>query len=168
MVFRFSLDQGLVRPPARKWAKRRNWCLGFFRNDGKLTIKLSHKITKEFGFQIGLSAKILIRPRFLRCCQGYLPVWRSPERDSNTRPIDYKSIALDQLSYRGARFDYFVSSLKGFALRLPRSYAGTIFPGFEGGNIWFRDAWNQIRKAAALPLFGSHPLKQYRNGQDRA
>ena len=39
----------------------------------------------------------------------------SPERDSNTRPIDYKSIALDQLSYRGTPLGCFSSSLKGFA-----------------------------------------------------
>ena len=43
----------------------------------------------------------------------------SPERDSNTRPIDYKSIALDQLSYRGLGLDYFTSLLKGFALAGP-------------------------------------------------
>ena len=172
-----------VRPPARRWAERRNWSFGFDCNNGKLTIKLYHKITEEFGFQIGLFEKILIQPpafctaardtgaiscekgEFVMrtCCKimaashVILLVWRSPERDSNTRPIDYKSIALDQLSYRGARFDYFVSSLKGFALRLPRSYAGTIFPGFAAGSISFPGVWNQIRKVAALPLFESDP-----------
>jgi len=57
-----------VRPLARRWAERRNWSFGFGCNNGKLTIKLYHKITEEFGFQIGLSAKILIQPRVLHCC----------------------------------------------------------------------------------------------------
>jgi hypothetical protein len=76
----------------------------------------------------------------------------SPERDSNTRPIDYKSIALDQLSYRGARFDYFASTLKGFALWIPRVYAGTIFPGLAEGNTSSQDAGNQNCIEASLPL----------------
>jgi outer membrane phospholipase A len=50
MVFRFSFGQGLARPPARRWAERLNWSLGFGRNNWKLTIKLYHKITEEFGF----------------------------------------------------------------------------------------------------------------------
>ena len=51
--------------------------------------------------------------------RGSKKIGKSPERDSNTRPIDYKSIALDQLSYRGAEVDYFISLLKGFAPKSP-------------------------------------------------
>ena len=42
-------------------------------------------------------------------------IFLSPGRDSNTRPIDYKSIALNRLSYRGALKIIFPSILKGFA-----------------------------------------------------
>jgi hypothetical protein len=56
--FAFPSTKALLVPLPESGQRDENWPFGFGRNNGKSTIKLSHKINEEFDFQIELSAKI--------------------------------------------------------------------------------------------------------------